>query len=129
MKSSNEDQDNGYPNVSPHESTQPEQHSKGKAMESDQAAMPHTEASALQAIENVAKGVKTVVTEAVAWVEDKAGEMTEKQEDTGPYSSLATCAPSDLDVIATGVLPAMPAEGSESDTKSKGGKQDKVHRN
>lgn len=46
--------------------------------------MPHAASSAIQVAEEVAKGVKTVITEAVAWVEEKAGEMTEKQ-DTGPY--------------------------------------------
>lgn len=60
--------------------------------------------STLKAAEEVAKGVKSVVDEAVAWAEEKVGKLSAKEEDgTGPYGSPATCAPSDLDPIATGI--------------------------
>ena len=34
--------------------------------------------------------------------------MSSEQDSVGPYTSPAMCVPSDLDVIASGVLPAMP---------------------
>lgn len=46
--------------------------------------------------------------EAVVWTERKAEELARGDDHTGPYDSPATAAGgvSDLDVIATGVLPA-----------------------
>lgn len=50
---------------------------------------------------------------ALEWAEKKAEQLGEETDDTGPYASPATCAPTDLDPIASGVLPAMPAPGCE----------------
>jgi hypothetical protein len=92
------------------------------AKNDDQGVIPHTKASALELAEQVAQGVKTTVSEAVAWAEAKAGKLSAKEEDgTGPHGSLATCAPSDFDAIATGVLPAMLSnEVRDGDQKQKG---------
>lgn len=70
--------------------------------------------SAVRLTEDIAKGVKDIakaaVNEAVAWVEQKAGKLSNEDEDgIGPYASPGLCAPRDLDAIATGVLPAMPS--------------------
>jgi len=99
------------------------------AKNNDQGVMPHATASATQVAENVAQGVKMAVGEALAWAEAKANKLSAKEEDgTGPYGSLATCAPSDFDAIATGVLPAMAPDrvrdgnpgGSEKDQEQEG---------
>lgn len=63
--------------------------------------------SAAEVVEEVVHGVKTVVDGAIAWAEKKADQLSSKSDSTGPYTSPATCAPSDLDPIASGVLPAM----------------------
>jgi hypothetical protein len=54
--------------------------------------------------------VKAAVEGALTWAEKKVDRLSteEEQESTGPYTS-AACMPSDLDVIASGILPAMPA--------------------
>lgn len=89
-------------------------------MDNDQAAMSQAKLSKIPALGEVAKGVKTAVTEAVAWVENKANAMAEEKVDgRGPYSSPGTCAPSDLDVIATGVLPAMLSQESRAGSITK----------
>lgn len=64
--------------------------------------------SAARAVEGMVEGVKAVVHEAVVWTERKAEELAHAEDRTGPYDSPATAAGgvSDLDVIATGVLPA-----------------------
>ena len=64
--------------------------------------------SAARAVEGVVKSVKAVVHEAVVWTEKKAEELAHSEDHAGPYDSPATAAGgiSDLDVIATGVLPA-----------------------
>ncbi|PVI00533.1 hypothetical protein DM02DRAFT_628480 [Periconia macrospinosa] len=128
MKSNNELErhENGNPQfTSSSTPSRPDQSSKPDAMDSNQTTMPHAKQFAIQAVEEVAKGVKTAVTGAVAWVEDKATAMSEKQEDgTGPYSSPGTCAPSDLDVIATGVLPAMPPQESRDGNMTKHDEQE-----
>jgi uncharacterized membrane protein len=61
-----------------------------------------------QVVESVVEGVKAVVHEAVAWTEKKVEELAKSEDHAGPYESPATAAGgmSDLDVIATGVLPA-----------------------
>jgi hypothetical protein len=69
-------------------------------------------------VEEIAHGVKVAVDGAVAWAEKKVEELTSEGDSTGPYTSPATCAPSDMDVIASGVLPGMPTETkSEDDDK------------
>lgn len=57
---------------------------------------------------SVVEGVKTAVHEAVAWTERKADKLARSEDRAGPYDSPAMAAGgiSDLDVIATGVLPA-----------------------
>jgi hypothetical protein len=77
--------------------------------------------SAANMVEEVVHGVKAAVDGAIAWAEKKVDALGSEQNSTGPYSSPATCMPSDLDVIASGVLPGMPtvrqydgtAEGEE----------------
>jgi hypothetical protein len=59
-------------------------------------------------VEHVVQGVKAAVDGAIAWAERKADELGSEQNDTGPYSSPATCMPTDLDAIASGILPSMP---------------------
>lgn len=60
-------------------------------------------------MEGVVENVKSVVHDAVAWTEKKAEELSHSEDHAGPYDSPATCAGgiSDLDVMATGVLPAI----------------------
>ncbi|KAF2640295.1 hypothetical protein P280DRAFT_526603 [Massarina eburnea CBS 473.64] len=90
---------------------------------SDKGVIPHVTTSALHVAEVVAKGVKEAVTEAVAWADKKVDKLSETNEDgTGPYGSPATCAPSDFDVIATGVLPGMLSEAvtARKDSKQEG---------
>jgi hypothetical protein len=66
--------------------------------------------SAVKLVEDVVHGVKAAVEGALTWAEKKVDKLSaeEEQESTGPYTS-AACMPSDLDVIASGILPAMPA--------------------
>jgi hypothetical protein len=59
----------------------------------------------------VAHSVKTAVDGAFAWAEKKARELSSASDSTGPYTSQATCAPSDLDPIASGVLATMGTQG------------------
>ncbi|KAF2711664.1 hypothetical protein K504DRAFT_351973, partial [Pleomassaria siparia CBS 279.74] len=59
-----------------------------------------------------------VVDDAVAWVEKKAEKLSE-EEGVGPYASPATCMPSDLDAIATGILPAVPSQETEEKMEAK----------
>ena len=76
--------------------------------------MPHAPlTSTVQAAEGIvkevyAKGV-AAVNEAVVWAERKAEKLSQ-EEGAGPYASPATCVPSDLDVIASGILPAVPSQ-------------------
>ncbi|KAH8727858.1 hypothetical protein GQ44DRAFT_648163 [Phaeosphaeriaceae sp. PMI808] len=66
--------------------------------------------STVMAVEEAIHGVKAAVDGAIAWAEKKVDKLASATESTGPYDSPATCAPSDLDVIASGVLPAMPPQ-------------------
>ncbi|KAF3045125.1 hypothetical protein E8E12_009461 [Didymella heteroderae] len=61
-----------------------------------------------QVIEGVTEGIKAAVHEAVAWTEKKAEKLARSEDCAGPYDSPAMAAGgmSELDVIATGVLPA-----------------------
>lgn len=54
--------------------------------------------------------MKAAVDGALTWAEKKSEELSLEQDSTGPYTSPATCVPSDLDAIANGILPAMPTE-------------------
>jgi hypothetical protein len=77
--------------------------------------MPQTFSAATTTSE-IVKGVISAVEEAVEWVERKFDELGAKNEDgVGPYASPATCVPSGLDPIASGILPAMEAEKSMED--------------
>ncbi|KAF2134520.1 hypothetical protein P153DRAFT_352507 [Dothidotthia symphoricarpi CBS 119687] len=58
-------------------------------------------------VEEVVHSVQTVVHDVVAWTEKKAEELSAEVDSTGPYTSPATCAPSDFDPIASGMLPVM----------------------
>jgi hypothetical protein len=58
-------------------------------------------------VSEVVRSVKSAVDSAITWAETKAESLSAEQDSTGPYASPATCMPSDLDVIASGILPAM----------------------
>ncbi|KAI4952865.1 hypothetical protein J4E86_006401 [Alternaria arbusti] len=60
-------------------------------------------------VSDVVETVKTAVDSAIAWAEQKVDKLSAEQDTTGPYASPATCMPSDLDAIASGILPALPA--------------------
>jgi hypothetical protein len=66
--------------------------------------------SAAKVVEEVVHGAKAAVDGAIVWATRKAEELSAEADSTGPYTSPATCMPSDLDAIATGVLPAMPTK-------------------
>lgn len=70
--------------------------------------------SAAKAVEAAVHGMRAAVEGAVAWAEKKVEELGSKADNTGPYTSPATCAPSDMDPIASGVLPAMPPQQTEN---------------
>ncbi|KAI4659098.1 uncharacterized protein J4E92_003903 [Alternaria infectoria] len=87
-------------------------------------------------VSEVVQTVKTAVDGAIAWAEQKVDKLGAEQDTTGPYTSPATCMPSDLDAIASGILPALPAarqydggiddrmkegEGTEKSTKTGNG--------
>lgn len=86
--------------------------------------MPHAGTSVAGVAKGVVRGVKTAVDEAVAWAEKKGGNLSAADDGTGPYASPGTCAPSDLDPIASGILPAMPAHKASKDAASSDSKQD-----
>ncbi|CAN9445938.1 unnamed protein product [Alternaria alternata] len=84
-------------------------------------------------VSEVAQSVKSAVDTAIAWAETKVESLSAEHDSTGPYTSPATCMPSDLDAIASGILPAMPiarqydggvddekkeAKGTEKSTKT-----------
>lgn len=76
--------------------------------------MPHTPlTSTVRAAEGIVKEVyakgMAAVNEAVVWAERKAENLSQ-EEGAGPYASPATCMPSDLDAIASGILPAVPSQ-------------------
>jgi hypothetical protein len=80
--------------------------------------------SAVKLVEDVVHGVKAAVEGALTWAEKKVDKLSaeEEHESTGPYTS-AACMPSDLDVIASGILPTMPAvrqhDGNDEHTEKK----------
>ncbi|KAF1916253.1 hypothetical protein BDU57DRAFT_516246 [Ampelomyces quisqualis] len=73
--------------------------------------------SAAKAVEVVVHGMKVAVDGAITWAEKKVEKLGSNTDNTGPYTSPATCAPSDLDPIASGVLPAMSLQ-RDDDTKA-----------
>ena len=91
-------------------------------------------------VSEVAQSVKSAVDTAIAWAETKVESLSAEHDSTGPYTSPATCMPSDLDAIASGILPAMPiarqydggvddekkeAKGSEKSTQTRDGESEK----
>lgn len=66
--------------------------------------------SAAQIVEEIAHGVKVAVDGAIAWAEQKVDDLSREADSTGPYTSPATCVPSDLDCIASGILAGMSPE-------------------
>jgi hypothetical protein len=78
--------------------------------------------SAAKAVEVVVHGVKVAVDGTIAWAEKKVEELGSTTDNIGPYTSPATCAPSDLDPIASGVLPAMPLQ-QENGAKEREGEK------
>ncbi|KAF2853676.1 hypothetical protein T440DRAFT_389173, partial [Plenodomus tracheiphilus IPT5] len=75
-----------------------------------------------QVVDGVVNGVKSAIDGVISWAEEKVEGLSAEQDNTGPYSSPALCAPSDLDPIASGILPAMPSEttheNEEKETKN-----------
>ncbi|EUC51414.1 hypothetical protein COCMIDRAFT_204 [Bipolaris oryzae ATCC 44560] len=61
-------------------------------------------------LSEVIQGAKTAVGDVLAWAEKKVGSLDSEKGGAGPYDSPATCMPSDLDAIASGILPAMPSK-------------------
>ncbi|EOA84975.1 hypothetical protein ACJQWK_06571 [Exserohilum turcicum] len=77
-------------------------------------------AGATTLVAEVLQGAKSAVDDALTWAEKKVGSLGLEQGSTGPYDSPATCMPSDLDAIASGILPAMPSKKhDEQDPKAK----------
>lgn len=74
--------------------------------------------SAAKAIEGVVHGVKVAVDGAIAWAGKKVDDLSLEADSTGPYTSQATCAPSDLDPIAGGILAAMSMQGTDGTNES-----------
>jgi hypothetical protein len=75
--------------------------------------------SAAKIVEDVVRGVKTAVQGVVAWTEKKADDLVSFEDGTGPYASPATCVVSDLDPIASGILPvAMPVQDENENNAS-----------
>jgi hypothetical protein len=80
--------------------------------------------STAKLVEDVVHGVKAAVDGALAWAEKKVDELSAEKESTGPYTSPATCMPSDFDPIAGGMLPAMQPEASPTIKVEQGQKND-----
>lgn len=59
-------------------------------------------------VSEVIHGAKAAVDDALAWAEKTVEALGSDQDGVGPYESPGTCMPSDLDPIASGILPAMP---------------------
>ena len=74
--------------------------------------------SAAKVVEDVVHGVKAAVDGAIAWAEKKADALSSESDRTGPYTSPATCVPSDLDPIASGALSAVLNEEEKSDDET-----------
>jgi hypothetical protein len=73
--------------------------------------------TAAKVVEEVVHGVKVVVDGAFAWAEKKVEELSAESDSTGPYTSQATCVPSDLDPIASGVLGPILSRNDTGDSK------------
>ncbi|KAK7183383.1 hypothetical protein DPSP01_000487 [Paraphaeosphaeria sporulosa] len=90
---------------------------------SDAPLLPHAH-SALSTVTDIASSaastVKTTASSARKWTEAKVEKLNAKKDDgTGPYGSVSTCAPSDLDPIGQGVLPALPVAKKEDAGKER----------
>ncbi|UPX09529.1 uncharacterized protein EKO05_0000217 [Ascochyta rabiei] len=95
----------------------------GQRIDGTEAAAKVVEEAA-QVVEGVVQGVKAAIHEAVLWAEKKAEVLAHSEDHAGPYDSPATCAGgvSDLDVMATGVLPAtIPVQEDGKDRELDGG--------
>lgn len=79
--------------------------------------------SAAKLVEQVSQGVKDAMYGAIAWAEEKVDKLGSEQDSNGPYTSPATCAPCDLDPIASGVLPAIPTQ-TPSKKNTEGSKEE-----
>lgn len=73
-------------------------------------------------MDKVSQGMKAAVDGALAWAEEKVEKLGSEHDNTGPYASPATCVPSDLDPIASGVLPAMPPQTPSKSGSNEGRK-------
>jgi hypothetical protein len=85
--------------------------------------------SAAKVVEEAVHGVKVVVDGAIAWVGNKVDELSAESDSTGPYTPQATCVPSDLDPIASGVLAPILARNDTDNSKKEqkdGNRKDKI---
>jgi len=64
----------------------------------------------------------------MTWAEKKVDNLNPRQESAGPYTSPATCMPSDLDVIANGLMPAMQSTGQDSAKNDSAEEKDKENK-
>lgn len=69
------------------------------------------------------QGAKTAVDDALAWAEKKVGSLDSEKGGAGPYDSPATCMPSDLDAIASGILPSIPSKSQHDENSRAKGKE------
>ncbi|KAF2739476.1 hypothetical protein EJ04DRAFT_607879 [Polyplosphaeria fusca] len=102
--------------------------------EGDQGLIPHAGSASTKILE-LASELRDLVGDAAALVEKKVNEL-DVEQGPGPYGSPGTCAPSDLDAIASGALPAVVSqETAESDITgkhlkdSKGAADEEEHKN
>jgi hypothetical protein len=96
--------------------------SHSKASGGDQGLI--TKICPTEVAREIVKEVKTTIDHAVSWVEKKADALSvEDEHGIGPYASPATCVPSSLDPIASGIIPAVEAETSKGQ-KSYGSNKD-----
>ncbi|KAH7551568.1 hypothetical protein BM1_09884 [Bipolaris maydis] len=75
----------------------------------DDASRPST------LLSEVIQGAKSAVDDVLSWAEKKVGSLDSEKGGAGPYDSPATCMPSDLDAIASGILPAMPSKSQHNE--------------
>lgn len=120
----------------PRDELRPEKDGKASGAESPGSTTPSRSAeekpraspSVGHVVDGVVNGVKAAIDGVLTWAEDKVEELGAEPEDTGPYSSPALCAPSDLDPIASGVLPAMPSAENAVERSENQGQGSEVER-
>ncbi|CAA9957285.1 hypothetical protein PTMSG1_00893 [Pyrenophora teres f. maculata] len=89
-----------------HKSKTPIASTDGTSSTTDNTGEEQTSAASTL-VSEVVQSVKAAVDDALTWAENKVDGLNLGQESAGPYTSPATCMPSDLDVIASGLMPAV----------------------